>query len=162
MENKFKKDELFIAELKYLEDQGVELDSLLSYVILRKKNGIYYNVFDMSEGLPVFERSRHYANCTSDGIEFGTKLIYKYGPLDNGPCWIVGPEFPLDQEEFTKEDLEDFIINDERFFKDRRKVAFNRIKNPIKLYKLLSKDDADYEYMNNYLLEKSFGKTKKI
>lgn len=95
MENKFKKDELFIAELKYLENKHVELDSLLSYVILRNNNGIYYNVFDMSEGLPVFEKSTCYANYTKDGEAYGTMLNYKYGPLENGPCWIVGSKFPL-------------------------------------------------------------------
>lgn len=50
MENKFKKDELFIAELRYLDsERGIEYDSPLSYAILNKKDKEYYNVFDMFE-----------------------------------------------------------------------------------------------------------------
>lgn len=160
MENKYKKNDLYIAELKYLEGKRVELDSLLSYVILEKKGNLYYNVFDMTEAYPVFERSRCYSNCTSDGIEFGTMLNYKYGSLEDGPCWIVNSKFPLENDEFSRTDLEDFIINDERFFKDRRDIAPSRIKNPLRLLKLLQRDDKDYENMNYYLQSKEVSKVK--
>lgn len=161
MENKFKKDELFIAELRYLDsERGIEYDSPLSYAILNKKDKEYYNVFDMFEEYPVFERSRCYSNCTSDGVEYGTKMIYRGGTIKNGPCWVIDSKFPLEKDEFTKSELEDFIINDERFFKDRREVAPSKIKNPLRLLKLLQRDDKDYEYMNYYLQERTTSKVK--
>lgn len=163
MEDKYKKNELFIAELRYLDSkEGIEYDSPLSYVLLNKKNNHYYNVFDVFEEYPVFERSKCYSNCTSDGVEYGTMMYYRGGVIQDGPCWVIGSAFPLQKDEFTKNELEDFIINDERFFKDRREVAPSRIKNPLKLLKLLNKDDAKYDYMVYYLQEREIQKCKKI
>lgn len=87
-------------------------------------------------------------------------MIYRGGTIKNGPCWVIDSKFPLERDGFTKSELEDFIINDERFFKDRREVAPSKIKNPLRLLKLLQRDDKDYEYMNYYLQERTTSKVK--
>lgn len=163
MENNFKKDNLFIAELRWLDEgKGIEYDKPLSYVILNKNNNQYYNVFDIYESYPVFARSRTYSNCTRDGVEYGTKMIYKGGELEDGPCWVIDSTFPLEKEELSIDELKDFILKDERFFKDRRLFAVSNIKNPLELLKVLSRDVKAFKYMNYYIESRKVQKVKKI
>lgn len=163
MNNNYKKDNLYLAELRWFcEGKGIEFDLPLSYVILNKNGNQYSNVFDIYENYPVFKRSNCYSNCTSEGVEFGSKMIYKSGILEEGPCWVIDSSLPVNKDEVSLDDLKNFVMQDSRYFKDRRDFAKKKERNVFKLMRLLFKDNLDYDYMNNYIESREKQKVKKI
>ena len=170
MENNFKREDLAIAGIRYYdhENNGIELSDNLSYVVLARvgegKDARYFNIFDITESYPVFERSKCYANYTIDGEAFGTKMIYRGGYLESGPCYVLEEQLPEEifDDVVSKEELEDYILKTERYFKDRVDIASRRVKNPFRLLSIISNDSAKKDYMNYYFTERQMSKTKRI
>ena len=170
MENKFKRDKIYIAGVRYFdkEHNGIELGDNLTYVIVAKKGrgkkAVYYNVFDNTETYPVFKRSKYYSNYTKNGEAYGTKMVLRSGKATSGPCWILEEKLSEDKfdEEITINELEELMIESDKYFKDRKNLIYKRVKkNPIKMLKKISQDKLAEEDMNYYFLQRQVQKIKR-
>ena len=174
MERKYSRKDLYLAELKYYDEEhnGVEFGEELSLVVLSSfKKGdetIYYNVLNEGEVLPTFGRSMEYGQYDENGEQYGTMMRHLGGKLQTGPCWVL--RHNLDnydlEEPVTREAIEDAVLNSEYYFKDRKEIAERKRKekgNFFKMIKILRRDSADEEYMNFFFQqrEEERQKTKK-
>ena len=156
MENKFKREDLYIVGLRFYDKNhgkkgALVLSDNLSYLIVTKSNvegnNNYYNVFNRKESYPVFKRT-NYANYRSNGEAYGTQmeLVSDGGFLESGPCWLMQEQLP------------------DKYFKDRENIAKRR--NIIKGLKTHYKDLENKKMMNKFFDEQYADldkeKTKKL
>ena len=173
MENKFKREDLYIVGLRFYdkdhgEDGALVLSDNLSYLIVAKSNvegnNNYYNVFDRKESYPLFKRT-NYANYTSDGEAYGTKMVIVSdgGFLETGPCWLIQEQLPEEfGDEISLNTLEDLVLKSDKYFKDRKKIAKKR--GLFKKIKYSFKDSENENNMNDFISEQyaDCNKVKKL
>lgn len=176
MQNKFKRDDLFIASVRFfnvLEENGniiLEISDDLARVIATRveESGIvtFHNILD--------EEDISNVNLLKNSDKFDTSFGRLNGIradvlnenilriLQSGECWLY--ENALDKEKFneevSQEELEDYILNSEYYFKNRKSIAEERLKNniqPIKMLNIIRKDIKDEKYMYKYLGKRALG-----
>lgn len=162
MENKFKREDLYIVGLRFYDkdhgkDGALVFSDNLSYLIVTKSkvegNNNYYNVFDKKETYPLFKRT-NYANYRSNGEAYGTKmeLVSDGGFLETGPCWLVQEQLPEELgDEVSLKTLEDLVLKSDKYFKDREIIAKKR--NIIKGLKTHYKDLENKRIMDKFFDE---------
>lgn len=176
MQNKFKRDDLYIASIRYfniIEEHGkviIETSLPLARVVATKleEDGqvVCYNVLDLEDQ----SRINLYKNNTKYNTSLGKINGIKALGLDDdllralqsGQCWFY--EETLDKEifgeEITQEELENYILDSDNYFKDRKKIAEERLQNkvqPLKMLKIIYNDNKNEKYMNDYLGKKALG-----
>lgn len=168
---KFKRENLFLAEVKYFdkEKKGIEVSDNLSYVVVARcgneKDGYtYFNALDMNDIHPVFERSSCYTNYYN-GMDYGNKMIFVGGWLENGPCWVIKSELSRRcfDEDVSLEEIEEAVLNSSNYFKDRKNIAlkrFKKMKEPFKMIKIILDDSVKEDYYNYFFMERIFQKQK--
>lgn len=175
MENKFKREDLYIVGLRFYDKNygkkgALVLSDNLSYLIVTKSNvegnNNYYNVFNRKESYPVFKRT-NYANYRSNGEAYGTQmeLVSDGGFLESGPCWLMQEQLPEEfGDEISLKTLEDLVLKSDKYFKDRENIAKRR--NIIKGLKTHYKDLENKKMMNKFFDEQYADldkeKTKKL
>jgi hypothetical protein len=158
-EDKIDVSKLHLAELKYYDKShsGVELGGALSYAFLLDCGDKYINPLNVGDSYPVFERSP-YANFTCDGEPYGSKLWLVDGEDITGPCYVLVKGTLKDDfhsPSISIKQLEDYVLNSSKFFKDRVDVAVNRFrKQPVQLFKILKSDSKDLDLLNQYFLKR--------
>lgn len=168
---KIKTDQVKLADLRYYDAShgGIELTSSYSKGILIDFNGRehYENLFCLGESYPVFKRAP-FANCTSDGDEYGTKVFHVSNELVTGPCWVLS-NIDLGQifgkDEISISELEDYILASNHFFKDRASIAFTRAKEAgkrLRMQKIISDDQLMQNMMDEFFSQRMGEKWQKV
>ena len=153
-----------LVDLKYYVDGcGVEHgESLSKGILVDFGNGRYVNPFCIYDSYPIFERS-HSSNTTFDGHSFGTRVCHVANKLVTGPCWV------LDNKDFSKEigkdeisldDLENFILTSNDFYKDRIRIAEKRMykgKKKHKMMRVIAHDEELLAEMERFFIEREHG-----
>ena len=114
---------LRLAQVRYFDEEknGTEIPRIKAYAFLQEVNGVYVNLLDPTEELPVYERTP-YTNTTLDGEDFGTKIILAQGEEKEGPCFVlekVNVRELFGRDIVTIEDVEKYVLKSEMFFVDR-------------------------------------------
>lgn len=144
------------------KENGIELSRNLGYAFLVKVGeGLYVNPFNPLEMYPVFERLP-YANVTRDGEEFGNKVALISGEAKTGPCYLnvagVGSNI-FSRDTVTIDELENFMLDSSFYFVDRYDVAASRVlKNPIKMRKIMKKDEESRAEMLKFFEDRDVQK----
>ncbi len=161
MENKklyFDINKVWLAEMKYYskEDNGIEYSDPLSYAfVVDLDEGEYANPFDFVDDLPVFERVP-YANYTSDGVGYGTK-VRLIGKVDKtGPCFVLckkAKELGFVGDMVSSEQLADYMIikRDKLYFKDRKPFLADKLNYARELCRVTEMDDENHSKMVSFL-----------
>lgn len=145
----FKVRDLKLAELKYYDEEhnGIEVMEPLSYVVLLRMGNSYVNFFKPEEIYPVFERTPYANVSVKDGEEFGTKVRLLTDEEDcvSGPCWLLDREDDsCDKRDVVSVlEVEDYVLNSYRYFKDRIAIANERLKNfehPFLMWRIIKRD----------------------
>lgn len=124
MENRsLKTEDLRLARVKYfdIEHNGAELTDVEAYAFLQKVGDKYVNVFDLTEDMPVLDRSI-YPNVMRNGEEFGNRLIHVCGHLTDGPCYVIEPvnvRALFGYDLIGSNELKEYVLRSESFFVDR-------------------------------------------
>lgn len=159
----FDKSKVWLAEMKYYskEDNGIECSNPLTYAfIVDLGDGEFANPFDVSEDFSVFKRMP-YGNCTSSGLEYGTKVMLVNKVDRTGPCYVLSKcvdEMGLDGDIVSSEQLIDYMFkNSEKlYFKDRKDFAKDKLRrHPFTLRKLMESDEIEAARMTAFLAERS-------
>lgn len=168
---KIKTDQVKLADLRYYDAShgGIELTNSYSKGILIDFNGRehYENLFCLGESYPVFKRAP-FANCTSDGDEYGTKVFHVSNELVTGPCWILSNidlGQILEKDEVSISELEDYVLASNHFFKDRASIAFTRAKEAgksLRMQKIISDDQLMQNMMDEFFSQRMGEKWQKI
>ncbi len=152
------------ADLRYYVDgMGIEMsDSLSKVVLVDFGNGRYINPFCISDDYPIFKRS-HVSNLTEDGHAFGLKVYHVSNSLVTGPCWVLdNNDFSecIGKDEISFEDLENYILSSDDFYKDRFKIAEKRLfsgKRPFRMRKIIKQDEISLATMENFFNSRESG-----
>lgn len=157
---------IYLAELKYNDERGIELSEPLSYGLLYKcGENSFINILDIYEELPIFKRVP-YSNTTIDGEDYGTMVSCISENTGNGPCWVLtSTKFSqfTDNDKVTIKELEDYVLADERYFKDREAIAKRRLKKlkkPTKMVKIILSDQEKRREMDEFFDERIKGFVK--
>ena len=153
-----------LAELKYYskEDNGVEVSLPLSLGVFMLLGGQWFNIFDISDDSVIFERVKYCGNVTSDGFEYGSKLKAVSDEEKNvsGPCWILNDE-PFSRNigkvMVTGEEIEDYILSSNDYFKDRSEIARQRLHSwsePARMINIIRRDKKAKVEMNDFFAER--------
>ena len=148
---------LKLAQIRYfdMESKASKLPEENAYVFLIEVDGKYVNVLDSTQELPVFARSP-YSNITMDGVEFGNQIYLVNGELKDGPCFIIeniNLKHEFKKDKILIKELENYIINSDKFFIDRIKIL-EKQKKKIKKNLIKQKIENDLESfykLNAYL-----------
>lgn len=151
-----------LAELKYFDEKhnGVEFTEPQSLGILLFVKGRYVNLFEPGECYPVFKRNRFYGCFDGNGSQYGTKLEIASGEAITGPCWVLRDvDF---KDVFGKsivdyEDIENYVLGSDDFFKDRMKIALERLekfRRPAKMMKIINRDMDKTIEMEEFFLDR--------
>lgn len=153
-----------MVDLKhYVDGKGVEhCDSVSKGVLVDFGNGRFVNPFCISDNYPIFERS-YSSNVTCDGHSFGTRVHHISNKLITGPCWILSnKDFSevIGKDEISLEDLENYILSSDDFYKDRIRIAEKRLFNGKKkhrMMRIISHDEILLAEMENFFAEREHG-----
>lgn len=161
-----KTDDLLLVTLKYYEkDKGVEVADNFAYAFLIKVGeDSYINPFSPLDLYPVFERLP-YSNSTIDGESYGSKLKLLNDIDTTGPCYVVVGTNTFDKDKISYEELENYILNSSKFFRDRFYIARDRLtklKQPLKMCKIMKNDVFMLDNIDNYFCDRiGYQKIKK-
>lgn len=161
-----KTEDLLFTTLKYYEkDKGVEVSDNFAYAFLVKvSDDVYINPFEPLDLYPVFERVP-YSNVTKDGESYGSKMRLLNDIDTTGPCYIVMSGKLFDKDLISYEELEEYILNSDKFFKDRFYIAKDRLaklKQPLKMLSIMKKDVFQLDDMDKYFYDRiDYQKIKK-
>ena len=152
MENKIiKTKDLKLARVKYFDSEhnGVELTPIEAYAFIQwsDEDQRFVNLFDDEENLPVYARSL-YPNVAPNGEEYGNRLINVYGPVENGPCFVIEPvdvSKLLDMKAITWEGLKEYVLHSDKFFVDRIPLIENE--KPSRRIRFMKKLISDHKHM---------------
>lgn len=169
---KIKTDRVRLADLRYYDANhgGIELTNGYSRGILidLTGRGHYENLFCLGETYPVFKRAP-FANCTSDGDEYGTKVFHVSNELVTGPCWVLSDinlGQILEKNEVSVSELEDYILASNHFFKDRASIASRRAKKSVgqffKMQRIINDDQLMQNMMDEFFSQRMGEKWQKI
>ena len=132
-----------LGRLTYFDTvhNGSAVPPVGAYVFM-VKDGLYYNPFDLTMDLPVYDRTP-YTNTTKNGEDFGTKIVNVQGEVTDGLCVVlekidVGEYFGKEQMNLNM--LKECILNSDSFFIDRIKL-FEQEKNEQGILKMFSKKE---------------------
>ena len=149
--------DLKLAEVRYYdaEHNGLELTRPLAYVVLLNRGDTYVSLLNPGEIAPIYERVPRTVNVTSTGDYFGTKVRQLSGDSDSGEVWLLTDyDFvtKISKEKVDINDVEDYVLDSNLFFKDRIALAESRAKrSAIQRFKMGKIIAADQEDMNNML-----------
>ena len=151
-----------LAQIRYFDAdrKGSLIPEERAYVFMVDIGGEYVNLFNPSENLPVYGRTP-YSNTTRYGIEFGTKIVLLQGEIQNGPCYIIekiNPDDIFRKEEVTVEEIENYMLQSDRFFIDRIDI-FERRKSIIDFgkRKKIREDRVKLEKFEDYMKSQEKG-----
>lgn len=160
MNRVIKVENLKLAALRYYDkNNGVELTDPLGYVILENiGNDFYINPLDIdAEEYPVFERLP-YSNVTLSGDEFGSKMILVNDIDVSGPCYVLfntNLKDSFDKDLIEESELKGYILNSNYYFRDRKKVALEKMrKHPIKMYRIIKEAEEKEEKILDFFAER--------
>ena len=154
---------LRLAQVRYFNEERMSssLPRQAAYAFLVQLGDAYFNVFNPTENLPVYDRVP-YTNVNEFGEEFGNMISLVYGEIKDGPCYIL-QSLPVDKL-FEKDtisflELENYMINSSLFFVDRIGLIEDSMKkNSIKFSKsLLLKDFERLEQLNCFFEKQGKG-----
>ena len=147
----------------YVDGRGIELgDTLSKGVLVDFGNGRYVNPFCISDSYPIFKRDFS-SNTTVDGHSFGTRVCHVSNKLVTGPCWILdNKDFSLiiGKSEISLEDLENYILTSNEFYKDRIRIAEKRLfksKKKHKMMRMIAHDEELLAEMERFFVEREHG-----
>ena len=149
MLDKFKRDKLHLAELKYfdMQNNGIELSEPASYVVVYEyADGRFLNALEPLEELPTFERRPWTTNIYSGQEYFGTKIKVLTDEFSTGPCWLLCDEKfrrCLPGQEVSLLEVEDYVLDSPLYFKDRLDIAKRRLRSfeqPFKMARIVRSD----------------------
>ena len=169
MREKIKTSRIKLADLKFFDSNynGVELSDSQSRGILFDSTGNedYNNLFCLAEAYPIFKRAP-VSNVTLGGVSYGTKLYHVSNKIVTGPCWILSSEdFSqiFNKDAVTLEEIEDYVLSSEKFFKDRVEIVQKRIKegnNSLPLSTIIERDEVGKALMDEFFAERVRGMQK--
>ena len=147
----------------YVDGKGIELgDTLSKGVLVDFGNGRYVNPFCISDIYPIFKRDFS-SNTTVDGHSFGTRVCHVSNKLVTGPCWILdNKDFSevIGKSEISLEDLENYILISNEFYKDRIRIAEKRLfkgKKKRKMMRMIAHDEELLAEMERFFVEREHG-----
>ena len=149
--NEVKTSLLRIAQLRYFDtkNNGVAVPSINAYVFLVKIDNSYYNLFNPSMRLPVYDRVP-YSNTTLDGVPHGSKITLVDGVCEDGFCYVlerISLEKELKVKQVPISVIKDYMFDSSLFFIDR-----------ILLYDKINKFKYAKKFFSDVKLEKEFMK----
>lgn len=159
----FEKKNVWLAEMKYYskENNGIEVSAPLTYAfIVDLGEGQFANPFDISEDFPVFQKLP-YSNCTSTGVEYGSKVFLANTIDRTGPCYVLSKnvgDMGLMGDIVSSEQLVDYMFKNSEnlYFKDRKHFASDKLKrHPFTLRKLMESDEEKEAAMTAFLAERN-------
>ena len=157
MENRtLKTKDLKLARVKYFDmaHNGAELTDVEAYAFLEKVGDQYVNVFDMTEELPVLDRSL-YPNVMRNGEEFGNRLIHVCGTLTDGACYVIEPvnvSKLLGFDTIGSDDLKEYMYRSEKFFVDRMHlIQEEKATRRIGMHATLKADAKKMDELKEYI-----------
>ena len=156
--------DLRLAELRCFEDNNIKLRNPFGYGILLKiKNNDYVNVLNVMEKYPIFERKQVISLSPKGNFQVENlgnyngntlKLLTNEDNLKNGPCWLIDEEsFDSLGEQVTFEEIENYVLDSDLFFKDRMDIAqdrLSRFKKPFKMLGIIEKDRRELSALKHY------------
>lgn len=147
----------------YVDGKGIELgDALSKGVLVDFGNGRYVNPFCISDIYPIFKRDFS-SNTTVDGHSFGTRVCHVSNKLVTGPCWILdNKDFSevIGKSEISLEDLENYILTSNEFYKDRIRIAEKRLfkgKKKHKMMRIIAHDEELLAEIERFFVEREHG-----
>lgn len=156
MEKLINTKDLKLAQIRYFDTRhnGVEIPEIKAYAFLRKIGEKYINILNPEEYYPVYDRVP-YTNTTSDGIDYGTKIVLVSGEEDDGPCYVMD-RLDMDHifgvQSLTKEQIEKVVLVSDLFFIDRPELL--KRKGAFFFHKKLREDEKKKEQFLKYLKRK--------
>ena len=156
-------NEYYVAELKYTDGSRVELGDAPSYAIVQKfqedlGDGHFYtrfvNIFS-GEEYPAYSRSnscgQYYYNDRGEEYQIGCRLIQESTEMKKGPCYLLTNER---MENISKTDIENMVINSNRYFKDRVGILNRRGKKDLATRRIIFEDQRKQEELLDYFAER--------
>ena len=149
MLDKFKRDKLHLAELKYfdMQNNGIELSEPASYVVVYEiEDGKFLNALDPFEELPTFERIPCTTNIYGGQDYYGSKIRVLTDNYSTGPCWLLCDEKfrrSLPGMEIPLSEIENYVLDSSLYFKDRLDIAKKRLRKfeqPFKMARIVRCD----------------------
>lgn len=159
-DKKFKAENLVIARTCFLyPKKGMYKTSGLPKVLLYLTEDGLVNLFDLTDQKPLIGFSHHREE----------RLVLKGGkiedPNENFVCYMWEETMnnkALPKQEYTLEELEDFILKDDEFyFENRSKIARKRLKEgkePFRMWEIILDDHIKIKRYKRMLQE--FERTK--
>lgn len=162
--------DLSVAEVRYYdkEKNGLEYTSPLSYVILLNRGDTYVNLFNCGDFAPVYTRIKNVSNRFKDSDEFfGTKINLVCGEVQSGEAWLISDvnfSEVFGMEEVDVDDIENYVIESDLFFKDRLEIIKTLQKRyvlpEVSVRSVLEKDQKSLDEMNAFFAEREKQKVK--
>lgn len=153
-----------LAELKYYskENNGVEVSLPVSLGVFICLKDRWFNIFDVADDAVIFERLKCYGNVTSTGLEYGSKLrmVSDEEKDVSGPCWILSDKTfskIIGKEKVSYEEIEDYILCSQEYFKDRSEIARKRIfsfREPTRMINIIRRDKKNKNRMDQFFDER--------
>ena len=153
------------AQIRFLDEEGVEIPEIKAYTIFIKKECSYINLFNLLEDCNVYERLP-YSNVTPSGEVYGTKIRLVHGNKNLGKCYVLDFK-KMDEleglEEISLMDLYMIVLKSNDFYPDRKDIirAYPHLVSRREKKKILENDDIMMDKLFDYLDEKEIGKTYK-
>ena len=143
MKKEEKKYDFYLADLKKfdVEANGFEFDSSISKGFFVRVGDKFINPFDPFDERSVYARSNCYGEY-SESDQFGTKLVLANGSGYDEYAWILSTEVIF----ADLQEIENFILYSNKFFKDRINIASKRLVDSndlhekYRMYRILEKD----------------------
>jgi len=159
MSRVIKTENLRLAAIRYYsKGVGVEVSDPVGYKVLEEYGkDTYINPLNISDEYPIFERAP-YANVNNDGFEYGSKMRLVNDVNVSGPCYVLfntNLKDSFEEDLITVEDLEEYILRSNYYFRERSQIALDRIKyHPIQMLRILKKDTKSEEKYNKFFEER--------
>lgn len=172
---RFNVEDLKIAELRCFANNNIKLTKPFGYgVLLRIDEDSYVNILNIGERYPIFEKKQILDFTAEDEIRIknvgeyngnAIQLVANEDQLKDGACWLIkGGSFVGLEEQVTLEQIEDYVLNSELFFKDRMDIAKDRLKKlkrPVKMLGIIEKDRSGLAIINSYFEKYEDSKVKR-
>ena len=161
---------LSVAEVRYydLEKNGLEYTPPLSHVVLLNRGDTYVNLFNCADFAPVYTRVKNVSNRFKDSDEFfGTKINLVCGEVQSGEAWLINDiDFSevFNTEEVDVDDVENYVLESDLFFKDRLEIIATLQKRyilpEVSVRSIIEKDQKLLDEMNAFFAEREKQKVK--
>ena len=146
------------AQIRFLDEEGVEIPEIKAYTIFIKKECSYINLFNLLEDCNVYERLP-YSNVTPSGEAYGTKIRLVHGNKNLGKCYVLDFK-KMDEleglEEISLMDLYMIVLKSNDFYPDRKEIIrdHQHIVGYREKRRILEKDSIMIDKFYDYLEEK--------